>query len=331
MNINEVNSTVPLVTRWWDENGDGAEPDSIDFTITAPDGTTTVGDKGDMTDVSDGSPADSWSYPLTGTAEGAWHYAFTGVIDDRTIEQDGIVLFGPASASPGPCALWCDWDDVLDTCPEIAELADETLIPQGARNAILERVTWILYMLDGGRYPGICIVTRDLCRGCIRVGGRCCCADGDRIDLRGRFPVFDVWDVTIDGEVIDRSLYTVENSRYLVRTDDERWPSCNDWSATWAFGRNPPVGLAHAAAVFAREIGKGCLGLDCALPERVTSISREGVSYVVMDSQKFLDEGRTGIYDVDLALIAARPPADVGRSTPGGGTPLKRTRSTRSV
>jgi hypothetical protein len=52
-------------------------------------------------------------------------------------------------------------------------------------------------------------------------------------------------------------------------------------------------------------------------------VNRDGTSYVILDSQKFLDEGRTGIYDVDLALIAARPPAE-GKpgSFPGGGSPL---------
>lgn len=332
METHDVGEAVPIISYWWDQNDEGAEPTSIDLTIEVPDGSTLTATKADMADVSDPNPQnDTWQYMLTGTIEGAYVWQIEGVVDGRTLKSSGVILFGPASASPGPCGLWCDWQDVLDTCPDVEELADETLLPQGARNAILERVTWILYMLDGGRYPGICTTTRSLCRGCRRVGGRCCCAEGDRIDMRGRFPIFDVWDVTIDDEIIDRSLYTVRDSRYLVRTDDEYWPACNDWSATWAFGRNPPVGLRHAAAVFAREIGKACVGVDCALPERVTSVSREGVSYVLLDSQKFLDEGRTGIYDVDLALIAARPPQESGRSFPGGGSPLRRTTSHRPV
>lgn len=331
MNTLEVGMTAPIVTYWWDEADEGAEPSSIDLTITSPSGTVTTVDKSGMTDVSTGLANDTWEYALTGTEEGAYTWTLEGVVNGRTIKSDGVLLFGPASASPGPCALWCDWDDVLKTCPDVPALDDEELLPLGVRDAILERVTWILYMLDGARYPGICIVTRDLCRGCRRIVGRCCCADGDSVDLRGRFPIFDVWDVTIDGEVIDRSLYAVRDSRYLVRTDDEHWPPCETWSATWAFGRNPPVGLVHAAAVFAREIAKSCVGADCALPERVTSVSREGTSYVVLDSQKFLQEGRTGIYDVDLALIAARPPAEKQKSFVGGGSPLKRTTSHRTV
>ena len=329
METNDLTESVPIISYWWDKDDEGAEPSTISLTISVPDGSTITATKADMADVSTGTAADTWQYMLTGTVEGAYPYQISGQVDGRTLTSSGVVLFGPASASPGPCALWCDWGDVLNTCPEIEELDDETLLPQGVRNAILERVTWTLYMLDGGRYPGICTTTRSLCRGCRRIRGFCCCAEGDSIDLRGRFPIFDVWDVTIDDVVIDRSLYRVRNSRYLVRTDDEHWPSCTTWSATWAFGRNPPVGLKFAAAVFAREIAKSCLGLDCALPERVTSVTREGMSYVILDSQKFIDEGRTGIYDVDIALIAARPPKDAKRSLPGGGSPLKRTTSSR--
>jgi hypothetical protein len=46
---------------------------------------------------------------------------------------------------------------------------------------------------------------------------------------------------------------------------------------------------------------------DCALPQRVTSISRQGVSYTLLDSQDFIEEMRTGIYMVDLFLKSANP------------------------
>lgn len=332
METNDLTEAVPIISYWWDEDEVGAEPSEINLEISVPDGSTITATKVDMADVSTGTIADTWQYMLTGTVEGAYPYTINGKVDGRTLVSSGVVLFGPASASPGPCALWCDWGDVLDTCgSDTTGLDDEDQISQGVRTQILERVTWILYMLDGGRYPGICTTRRSLCRGCIRRLGRCCCAEGDRIDLRGRFPVFDVWDVTIDGETIDRSLYEVRDSRYLVRTDGEHWPSCTDWFATWAFGRNPPVGLKYAAAVFAREVGTSCLGEECALPERVTTVNREGITYVVMDAQGFLDAGRTGIYDVDLALIAARPPKEPTRSLPGGGSPLQRTTSHRSI
>jgi hypothetical protein len=46
---------------------------------------------------------------------------------------------------------------------------------------------------------------------------------------------------------------------------------------------------------------------ECALPQRITSVSRQGVSYTILDQQDFLDELRTGIYEIDLYLKTANP------------------------
>ena len=43
------------------------------------------------------------------------------------------------------------------------------------------------------------------------------------------------------------------------------------------------------------------------MPQRVTSISRQGVSYTVLDNQDFIDELRTGLYVVDLFLKSTNP------------------------
>jgi hypothetical protein len=46
---------------------------------------------------------------------------------------------------------------------------------------------------------------------------------------------------------------------------------------------------------------------DCALPQRVTSVSRQGVSYTILDNQEFIQELRTGIYVIDLFLKTVNP------------------------
>lgn len=331
MEILDVGEKARIVTSWWDADGDAAEPTSIEITVTAPDGATTVYHKADLVSL-DTAPAtlDSWLLEFLITADGVWRVEPTAVVDgDTQIRKPIIVLTEDDSADPGPCDPWCTWEDVAATCPATEGI--ETL--SGAVQAqILRRATWILYMLDGARYPGICSTTRNICKSCSTCRSSCCCEARDALDLKGRYPVFAVWDVTIDGEVIPSTSYKVRDRRWLVRTDDEHWPSCTDlndddaFRISWAFGRNPPAPLRDACALFAAEMAKSCLGLECALPSRVTSVNREGVTYVVLDSQKFLDEGRTGIYDVDLALIAARPPAKREGSFPGGGSPLKRRR-----
>jgi hypothetical protein len=45
----------------------------------------------------------------------------------------------------------------------------------------------------------------------------------------------------------------------------------------------------------------------CQLPKRVTNVVRQGVSMaMVLDPMAFLDEGKTGIYEVDLFLASER-------------------------
>jgi hypothetical protein len=63
-----------------------------------------------------------------------------------------------------------------------------------------------------------------------------------------------------------------------------------------------------AARTLAIEFAKLWAGdEDCALPQRVTSISRQGVSYTLLDSQDFIDDVRTGLYAVDLFLKTSNP------------------------
>jgi hypothetical protein len=45
----------------------------------------------------------------------------------------------------------------------------------------------------------------------------------------------------------------------------------------------------------------------CALPQRVTSVSRQGVSFTILDQQDFIQELRTGLYAVDLFLKTVNP------------------------
>lgn len=135
-------------------------------------------------------------------------------------------------------------------------------------------------------------------------------------------------EVYIDGVELPSSAYTVYNGNRLVRTDGGRWPDCQyidrpfylrpddppEWSAQGTFGviywRGTPVPSSgqRAVALLACEIWKACQGDDsCRLPARVREVNREGVSYTVVDPQNFLDEGRTGLTEVDLWLASVNP------------------------
>lgn len=83
---------------------------------------------------------------------------------------------------------------------------------------------------------------------------------------------------------------------------------------TYVYGSRPPVDMQKAINQLAVELDNAFAGRDCALPDRVTSVSREGVSWTIIDPQQFLDQGRTGLYFPDLVLSSlparkARPRA----------------------
>lgn len=73
-------------------------------------------------------------------------------------------------------------------------------------------------------------------------------------------------------------------------------------------GNNLPPGAPAHALRLAEEYVKASSGQDCALPERVTSINRQGASWTILDPQDFLKDGLTGIGPIDawLAQIGLR-------------------------
>lgn len=132
------------------------------------------------------------------------------------------------------------------------------------------------------------------------VGGR-----HARLRLRGT-PVRSVQRVLRNDEELDPSTYKIVNSKYLQLTGTQ-FDVCG-LEVTYTYGVPAPVSGRRAARTLARELVKGWSDDDtCALPDRIQSIDRQGISIAVMDPQDFLDEGRTGLYEVDLFLRAANP------------------------
>lgn len=95
------------------------------------------------------------------------------------------------------------------------------------------------------------------------------------------------------------------------------WPTCQDltladteddtFSITVTYGRTPPTLVKMATATLACEFIKACVGQPCQLPQRIQSISRQGVTVGFLDPMDFIQQGRTGIYLVDLAISKFNP------------------------
>lgn len=69
----------------------------------------------------------------------------------------------------------------------------------------------------------------------------------------------------------------------------------------YVYGNPPPQDMQKAIDEFA--VNLDAWGTDaCQFPSRVTSVSREGVSWTILDPQQFLDGGKTGLYWPDLVI-----------------------------
>lgn len=306
----DVGEPIPYRTRWWDEDGAPVEPSAIVTTIDKPDGTTLTKAKTDMTGSSSLTPAstlDVWELELTADVAGLWRFHSEATVDgDKTVPSDFAVLVGVDDAT-GWCGQWASWDDVT-------RCGSPPTLDRIGMDLVLDAATEVLFNLSGRRYPGICTVTRSLCFACHACAPAICSCDPyPSIDLGGRYPVWDAWDVKLAGVTLPRSSYVVRGRRWLVRTDGQVWPygtayvsgNPDPMVASWAYGRQPPVGARLAAARYANELAKLCIGAACGIaPQSARSVNREGTTYVVLDADQVIAEGRTGIGPIDAWLVA---------------------------
>lgn len=109
------------------------------------------------------------------------------------------------------------------------------------------------------------------------------------------------------GAILDPSTYYLVDHSVLQASAGVPWTPCNV-EVTYSYGYPVPAAGKMAARTLAMEFAKLWAGDDdCALPQRITSISRQGVSYTLLDSQDFIDDLRTGLYAVDLFLKTVNP------------------------
>lgn len=153
----------------------------------------------------------------------------------------------------------------------------------------------------------------------------CSCAPLCTLDLPG--PVNAVLEVRIDGRVLDEDEYrlrakpTNPGTGQLIRAGGESgpcWPTCQDlekpvgapgtFSVLYLRGKPVPAAGQRALGALACEIYKQCTGASgCRLPERVKTVSREGVTYDMFDPGEWLEDGLTGLREVDTFLRGVNP------------------------
>lgn len=206
--------------------------------------------------------------------------------------------------------LWISVDDTFDPTSPYADSAVRT-------------ASFILFKLSGEKYSGtktstdsynlsnysgITSVQPAMVRG--EMYNISTLSEGFRnLNLRSK-PVLSVQSVEFLGRVLDPTEYTLRNNAYLVRENSMPWilDDVQDLTVTYTHGTPPPSAGKRAAIRLANELILSDMGSgQCALPERITSVSRQGISYTMMDPQDFIDKGKVGVYEIDLFLAAVNP------------------------
>lgn len=127
-------------------------------------------------------------------------------------------------------------------------------------------------------------------------------------------PVHAVTEVVIGGVLLDPSEYRLEGA-LLYRVGGD-WPTQNltvpldepgSWSVTYTRGVPPPAGTATLVGLLAKEFLAACNGGKCRLPRRVRSVTRQGVTYDMVDPTDIYETGKTGIPEIDLWLSSVNP------------------------
>lgn len=166
--------------------------------------------------------------------------------------------------------------------------------------------TWMFPFIDAGVW-----------RNCVCPTA---CSCGARCEVPFPSPVASVTEVKVDGAVIDPSAYRVDVVRgipYLVRTDGDCWPQCQTmdlddtevgtFAVTYVAGEGLSRAGALATGALAGEIAKACQGAECALPDALSSLSRNGVEVTMVDPTEVLQAGYTGVESVDRWIRAVNP------------------------
>lgn len=242
----------------------------------------------------------------------------------------------------GPCTSWV-------TAAEVAGRPDVSTatIDAGVLESACLDASRLLYVLSGRQYPGLCsTVLRPLnpdygCRWAVSNlpdllaagatldswmaatnGGSCGCEAGIRLNP---YPVRSITAVKIDGVTLLSSQYRLDDQRWLVRPGALLWPvwqrldlpdtAVGTFSVAITYGAAPPSTGVSAASTLAAEFAKLRAGLPNRLPQRVTNITRQGVSMTLLDPLTSIKDGFTGLYDVDLFLRSENPGKQTRRPT----------------
>jgi hypothetical protein len=205
-------------------------------------------------------------------------------------------------------ALWARTGRQYGTCPITVRPCGRYCNDDGIGGWYWSAGAWMPYVLDGLWYNCAC-------------PGACSCEPRCRVYLPG--PVASVISVTVDGVLIDPATYRVDNEGWLIRTGAGNcWPERQDYDVdsgpgsfivVYERGTQPPAALLAGAGTLACEYAKACRNVACRLPAYIVSLSRQGTDFQAADPITLLENGFTGLWEVDGLIRDLNPYQLAGR------------------
>jgi hypothetical protein len=180
-----------------------------------------------------------------------------------------------------------------------------------------------MFYLTGKQFYGTCLRTvRPACHE-----GQCGCGCTPYQVGLGLWPVTELNSVRYEGVTYTGTDLTdtfhVNDYRFIARNDGAAFVNGNPWAVaastednadngyvfevTFSHGLSVPRLVTRATRALACELVSACCGQDCKLPGRTTAVQRQGVSMEMASVTDLLKDGRTGIYEVDLAIQVFNP------------------------
>ncbi len=235
----------------------------------------------------------------------------------------------PPAGAPGPAPLafpapyadhtiapWLLADELRQFCGDAESLDDVTL------TLICGAATEMLYYASGQQF-GLRTSSFRPCIQCYcNLKHRCRCRV-PQIDCGNLFPVNNIISVHFNGLSQPVADFHIDAYRYIVRNDGEEFPRENViWDHATAaqdadgyapfeiavgYGYTHPRLADIAVRAMACELTGAFAGSTCALPDRVVSYTRQGVSAQVTSPQDLLNGGSSGVYAVDLFIKTYNP------------------------
>jgi len=216
----------------------------------------------------------------------------------------------PTTVVPPP--TWIDPDALNEAFP--------SLTPEQAE-LVAQEATWVLDQLTNGFYHGV-----ECWREVFEVRG--CLVNLTKTPIQSIESVATLHNCDTDSKPIAfcrKTEYVLSVCGSDCGGSTSRGVPFFDWRTNsmscgcpkrvevqYTIGDNLPPGAKSAVLNLATEYAAALCGEKCNLPERITSIVRQGVSWTILDPQTFMDKGLVGISRIDSWITIAR------RGVPGG-------------